>query len=69
MELSEEIRRAIRDLDDGATLAKSLTEQARDAGSRVEAAASLLGLIGQAAALRDEAADLYITVTESGGEA
>jgi len=68
MGLSEKSRQAARDLESGAAMAKALASQAAEANDAGEMAGPLLGVIGAAAALRDAAAELYIEVTDCGGE-
>ena len=68
MALSESERRAISDIGDAADLAKSLAVQLGDAQSVEDAIAALIGLTGQAAALRDAGAELAARLIESGGE-
>jgi hypothetical protein len=66
--LSEKSRSAARGLESGAAMAKSLASQAAQATDAGEMSGPLLGVIGAAAALRDAAAELYVEVTDCGGE-
>lgn len=68
MALSENERRAIADIGDAANLAHGLAVQLGDAQSVEDAIAALIGLTGQAAALRDAGAELAARLIESGGE-
>jgi hypothetical protein len=68
VELTQEQRQAGRDLAHAARLASTVAQQLLTAGTREEMAAPLLGLIGQFATVRDGAAELFVEVTESGGE-
>ncbi len=68
MELTEAQKQAGHDLAYVARLAGKVAQQLLTAQSREDMAAPLLGLIGQFAAARDDAAELYVNVTDSGGE-
>lgn len=68
MELTEANRQAGRDLAHVARLASTVAQQLLTAETRADMASALLGLVGQFAAARDDAAELYVSVTDSGGE-
>lgn len=66
--MTEAQRQAGRDLAHVASLAGAVAQQLVTAETRADMAAPLLGLIGQFAAARDDAAELYVSVTDAGGE-
>lgn len=68
MELSEQDRAAARKIGDAAGRSAAQAVQVAEARTREEALAMLLAVIGQAGALRDDAAGLYVQIIESGGE-
>lgn len=68
MELTEEQRRAARDLRDIANMAQAQADQLVHAGTREDALGVLLALIGQGGTIRDGAADLYVRLIGEGEE-
>jgi hypothetical protein len=68
VELTQAQKQAGRDLAHVARLASTVAQQLLTAETRADMAAALLGLIGQFATARDGAAELYVDVTDSGGE-